>query len=81
VLAAEDFASVVAAADEREDVNGRWELGGAAHTVTELSELAGSQGATVTLSGWMKDVVAQGLILGSSAVQEFGVAARPLIVA
>jgi hypothetical protein len=81
VLTEEDFASVVSAADEREGIDGQWEFGGAVHTLTELAEFAGIDGVSVELSELMIELLTEGLVLSSSAGQEFGVATRPLIVA
>jgi hypothetical protein len=78
ILEVPDWVEVVAAADDREDVDGEWEIGGGIYPLVDLLERASSPagvtGATeVSLTPWLLALLAGDVILGDSAVDEFGV--------
>lgn len=72
VVKLEEFVALVAAADERENLEGAWELGGEAYSVAELVGMAG-EGSSAEPPDWFMKILAVGLLAGSSATQEFGV--------
>ena len=65
------WASVIAAADDREGVQGAWDLGGDVQPLVDLLERVGDAGGTAPPSEWSLSLLAGDLVLGSSAAQEF----------
>ena len=67
------WASVIAAADDREGVQGAWDLGGDIYPLVDLLERVGdgAAGAPAPPSAWSLALLAGDLVLGSSAAQEF----------
>lgn len=65
------WASVIAAADDREGVQGAWDLGGDVQPLVDLLDRVGGAGASAPPSAWSLALLAGDLVLGSSAAQEF----------
>ena len=64
---------MVAAADDREDLEGSWELGGQIEPLVDLLERAAAARAQPKTppDGWGLALLAEDLIVGSSAAEEF----------
>lgn len=73
VLDVDDWAVVVAAADDREDLDGSWELGGEIEPLVDLLERAPATRAQPKTppDDWGLALLAEDLIVGSSAAEEF----------
>lgn len=77
VVRLEDLAAVVAAADDREGIDGTWDFGGYTYRLSELVELAGGPGPVMELTPWMLEILASAPAVGSSAEEEFEVKPEP----
>ena len=73
VLDVEDWAAVLAAADDREDLDGSWELGGEIEPLVDLLERAPAARAQPKTppDNWGLALLAEDLVVGSSAAEEF----------
>lgn len=79
VVQVENFVALVAAADDREGLQGSWEFAGEGHSLRELQELAG-EGDTTEPGPWLPQILADPTATKrpygiSSASNEFDVAA------
>ncbi|MGH2811663.1 MAG: hypothetical protein ACRDI1_02970 [Actinomycetota bacterium] len=73
-LVVDDFVAAVAAADDHEDLDGVWELGGPSATLEDIASTAEPTSA----HEWIGDILRHGLTVGSSASGLLGVTPRAL---
>lgn len=78
VLSIEDLVSLVAAADDREHLDGTWEFGGADYSVTHLAEIAGD-GLSEEPSVGAEECLRAVIEIGNSATGELGIEASSLV--
>jgi len=73
VLGVDDWVAVLTAADDREDIDGSWELGGEIEPLVDLLERAPAMRARPKAppDDWGLALLAEDLIVGSSAAEEF----------
>jgi hypothetical protein len=77
VTRVEDLAAVLAAADDREQIEGTWEFSSPTVSLESLRPTALPAGG-VPSPPWIMDLLSRGFVVGSSAVQELGVSAEPI---
>jgi hypothetical protein len=75
VTRVEDLASVLASADDREQIEGIWDFASAPVPLQEL-KAAGSGQATLQPPPWLLGLLRHGFVVGSSAAEELGVPAN-----
>ena len=78
VTSAENLANVLAAADDREQIDGVWEFASPATSVKELQSSA-PQSERLEPPPWIVELVARGFHVGSSAAEELGVSVEPVV--
>lgn len=77
ILSSDEWVELVAAADDREEVNGEWEFGGRSFRIADLIEAVPEDGPTREPSLWLGRILESGLVLGSSAAEVIRVPAPP----
>lgn len=78
VLSVEDLVSLIAAADDRENLDGTWDFGGGAYSVERLIEIAGD-GASEEPSLGAEECLRAVIEIGNSATGELGIEASSLV--
>lgn len=78
VVHADEFVQVLAAADDREDLNGAWELAGERVRSGVLAASLGASGESQT-SSLLSKALSPSTPLGNSAYDEFNVARQPVL--
>ena len=73
VLEVRDWVATLAAADDREGLDGAWELGGDVVPLIDLLERIDMDGPALSPSPWALALLAEDLLVGSSAAEELGV--------
>ena len=73
VLEVRDWVATLAAADDREGLDGVWELGGDVVPLVDLLERVRLDGPVLMPSPWTLALLAGDLLVGSSALEEFGI--------
>src|SRR5207245_1392569 len=69
----------LAAADDREGLDGAWELGGDVVPLIDLLERIDMDGPALSPSPWALALLAEDLLVGSSAAEELGVGRSDLL--
>lgn len=78
VLHADDLVAAIAAADDREEIHGVWELGGRAYSLGTLLRIVEVEGEAIRVSPWFAQILQDGVAVGSSAAGELGIEPRTL---
>lgn len=73
-----DLAAAIAAADDREELHGTWELGGHPHALVDLVDAAGDGWPRRPPGPLAAALLARGLAVGSSAEAELGIGTSPV---
>jgi hypothetical protein len=73
ILDVQDWVAALAAADDREGLDGIWDLGGDVVPLVDLMERLDAGGPAPTPSPWTLALLAEDLLVGSSAARELGV--------
>lgn len=77
-VALDDLVALLAEIDDREGTHGAWDFGGRALPLIDLRRIDWGDGPAVPFGPWMHEMLASGLVVGTSAEKEFGVVARSL---